>query len=409
MTENRSTPASIGVITSGGDAQGMNPAVRAVARIGLNHGIDVYAVHEGYQGLVNGGDLIQKMKPGDADGILHRGGTAIGTARSQQFRTRDGRRTAAKNMVERGIDALVVIGGDGSLTGANLFRQEWSELLAELVTSGDCSSETAARHPFLRLVGVVGSIDNDMFGTDMTIGADTALHRIVEAMDALRSTGSSHQRTFVVEVMGRHCGYLALMASIATAANWVMIPEQPPPDDWAQQLCRDIEAGRAIGRRQSVVIVAEGAHDRTGNPITAQAIRTLLETELGEDTRITILGHVQRGGAPSAFDRYLATLLGQAAVERLLIDGPDATAQLIGLGGNRVVSSPLMDCVAKTQAVAERISAQDFDGAMSLRSSSFQESYQILRTMQQAAPRPNPAGRRRFRLAVVHGGGPAPE
>ena len=255
---------------------------------------------------------------------------------------------------------------------------------------------------------MVGSIDNDMFGTDMTIGADTALHRIVEAMDALRSTGSSHQRTFVVEVMGRHCGYLALMASIATAANWVMIPEQPPPDDWAQQLCRDIEAGRAIGRRQSVVIVAEGAHDRTGNPITAQAIRTLLETELGEDTRITILGHVQRGGAPSAFDRYLATLLGQAAVERLLIDGPDATAQLIGLGGNRVVSSPLMDCVAKTQAVAERISAQDFDGAMSLRSSSFRESYQILRTMQQAAPRPTSGRSRRFRLAVVHGGGPAP-
>ena len=137
MTENRSTPASIGVITSGGDAQGMNPAVRAVARTGLHHGIDVYAIHEGYQGLVNGGDLIQKMKPGDADGILHRGGTAIGTARSQQFRTRDGRRTAAKNMVERGIDALVVIGGDGSLTGANLFRQEWSGLLAELVTSGD--------------------------------------------------------------------------------------------------------------------------------------------------------------------------------------------------------------------------------------------------------------------------------
>ena len=408
MTENRSTPTSIGVITSGGDAQGMNPAVRAVVRIGLHHGIDVYAIHEGYQGLVKGGDLIQKMKPGDVDGILHRGGTAIGTARSPQFRTYDGRRAAAKNMVDRGIDALVVIGGDGSLTGANLFQQEWAGLLAELVTSGDISPEVAARHPFLRLVGLVGSIDNDMSGTDMTIGADTALHRIVEAMDALRSTGSSHQRTFVVEVMGRHCGYFALMASIATAANWVMIPEQPPPDDWAQQMCRDIEAGRAIGRRQSVVIVAEGAQDRTGNPITAQAIRTLLETELGEDTRITILGHVQRGGAPSAFDRYLATLLGRAAVERLLTDGPNATAQLIGLGGNRVVSSPLMDCVAKTQAVAERIAAQDFDGAMSLRSGSFRECYQILRTMQQAAPRPTPAGRRRFRLAVVHGGGPAP-
>ena len=181
-------------------------------------------------------------------------------------------------MVERGIDALVVIGGDGSLTGANLFRQEWPELLAELVDAGEISPEVAADgHPFLRLVGLVGSIDNDMSGTDMTIGADTALHRIVEAMDALRSTASSHQRTFVVEVMGRHCGYLALMSSLATAANWLLIPEQPPEKDWAQQMCRDIKAGRLIGRRQSVVIVAEGAQDRDGNPITADEVRTLLE------------------------------------------------------------------------------------------------------------------------------------
>ena len=227
-------------------------------------------------------------------------------------------------------------------------------------------------------------------------------------MDALRSTASSHQRTFVVEVMGRQCGYLALMASLASAANWLIIPEQPPPEDWAQHMCRDIEEGRVIGRRQSVVIVAEGARDRSGNPITADQIRTVLEKELGEDTRITILGHVQRGGAPSAFDRYLATLLAHAAVERLLTDEPDAPAQLIGLGGNRVVNSPLMDCVAQTEAVAERIKAQDFDGAMLLRGGSFRESYQILRTVQQAAPRPTPAGRRRFRLAVVHGGGPAP-
>jgi 6-phosphofructokinase 1 len=205
----------------------------------------------------------------------------------------------------------------------------------------------------------VGSIDNDMAGTDMTIGADTALHRIVEAMDALRSTASSHQRTFVVEVMGRNCGYLALMASLATAANWLMIPEQPPPEDWAQQMCKAVEEGRVIGRRQSVVIVAEGAQDRNGNAITAEQIRTLLENELGEDTRITILGHVQRGGAPSAFDRYLATLLAHAAVERLLSDQSDAPAQLIGLGGNRVVTSPLMKCVEQTQAVAERIKAQD--------------------------------------------------
>ena len=207
----------------------MNAAVRAVIRTALHYGIDVYAIHEGYQGLVNGGDLIRRMESGDADGILHQGGTAIGTARSQQFRTRDGRRAAARHMVERGIDALVVIGGDGSLTGANLFRQEWSGLLAELVTSGEISPAVAADHPFLRLVGLVGSIDNDMAGTDMTIGADTALHRIVDAMDALRSTASSHQRTFVVEVMGRQCGYLALMASLASAANWLIIPKHRLP------------------------------------------------------------------------------------------------------------------------------------------------------------------------------------
>ena len=206
MAETQSAPASIGVLTSGGDAPGMNAAVRAVIRTALHFGIDVYAIHEGYQGLVNGGDLIRRMESADADGILHQGGTAIGTARSriQVPRRPPGRR---RDMVERGIDALVVIGGDGSLTGANLFRQEWSGLLAELVTAGEISPAVATDHPFLRLVGVVGSIDNDMAGTDMTIGADTALHRIVDAMDALRSTASSHQRTFVVEVMGRQCGY----------------------------------------------------------------------------------------------------------------------------------------------------------------------------------------------------------
>ncbi|HYO04028.1 MAG TPA: 6-phosphofructokinase [Mycobacterium sp.] len=408
MSEVHSAPASIGVLTSGGDSPGMNAAVRAVIYTAVRHGVDVYAIHEGYHGLVTGGDLIKRMEPEDANGILHRGGTAIGTARSQEFRTRDGRRTAARNMVERGIDALVVIGGDGSLTGADLFRREWPDLLAELVDAGEISPDAADGHPLLRLVGLVGSIDNDVSGTDMTIGADTALHRIVEAMDALRSTASSHQRTFVVEVMGRQCGYLALMASLATAANWLLIPEQPPAEDWAMQMCRDIKAGRDIGRRQSVVLVAEGAQDTHGNPITADHIRSTLEQELGEDTRITILGHVQRGGAPSAFDRYLATLLGHAAVERLLTDEVDASPQLIGLRGNRVVTTPLMDCIAQTQAIAERIKAKDFDGAMLLRGGSFGQSYKILQTIQQAAARPTRAGRRRFRLAIVHAGGPAP-
>src|SRR5215468_11630249 len=235
MSEVHFAASSIGVLTSGGDAAGMNAAVRAVVRTAVRRGVEVYAVYEGFQGLVTGGALIQRMGSEDVDGILHKGGTAIGTARSKQFRTREGRRAAARNMVEHGIDALVVIGGDGSLTGANVFRQEWAELLAELVDTGEISSDVAEKHPFLRLVGLVGSIDNDMSGTDMTIGADTALHRIVEALDALNSTASSHQRTFVVEVMGRRCGYLALMSSLATAASWVLIPEQPPAEDWPEQ------------------------------------------------------------------------------------------------------------------------------------------------------------------------------
>ena len=175
---------------------------------------------------------------------------------------------------------------------------------------------------------MVGSIDNDMFGTDMTIGADTALHRIMEALDALDSTASSHQRTFIVEVMGRHCGYLALMASLASGANWVLIPERPPAtDDWAQLMCSVLRAGRESGRRRNLVVVAEGAQDRHGNPITVERrARGRSQRELGEDARMTILGHVQRGGSPSAFDRYLSTLLGNAAVERLLADGPDGRA-----------------------------------------------------------------------------------
>ncbi|GFG52432.1 6-phosphofructokinase [Mycolicibacterium agri] len=385
----------------------MNAAVRAVSRSAARRGIDVYAVHEGYHGLVTGGDLIRRMDPAETDGILHRGGTVIGTARSREFRTREGRLAAARNMVERGIDALVVIGGDGSLAGANQFRQEWSGLLAELVDTGAISAEIAKAHPFLRLTGFVGSIDNDMSGTDMTIGADTALHRIVEALDALHSTAASHQRTFVVEVMGRNCGYLALMSALATAASWVFIPEQPPAEDWPAQICRHIKADREIGRRHSVVVVAEGARDRDGNRITSEHVRALLEEGLGEDVRITVLGHVQRGGAPSAFDRYLATHFGYLAVERLIADEANRPPELIGLQNNRVVTSPLMDCVAHTQQVAERMNSRDYDGALRLRGRHFRESYRITQTMQQAAPRPVTSDRH-FRIAVVHGGGPAP-
>lgn len=213
----------IAVLTSGGDAQGMNAAIRAVVRMGIYAGARVFTVWEGYQGLVDGGDNIKEAKWEEMSGIIELGGTVIGSARCQDFRCRAGRLKAAKNMVTLGITNLVVIGGDGSLTGANLFRQEWQGLLDELVKTGEISEKMAREKNFLNIVGMVGSIDNDFCGTDMTIGADSALHRIFEAVDAIMTTASSHQRTFVLEVMGRHCGYLALVTGLGAGADYVSV------------------------------------------------------------------------------------------------------------------------------------------------------------------------------------------
>jgi 6-phosphofructokinase 1 len=399
----------IGILTSGGDAPGMNTAVRAVVRTALNREAEVYAIYEGYQGMVDGGDRIRKMTWDSVGGILHQGGTVIGSARCAAFRTREGRLQAARNLLEHEIDSLVVIGGDGSLTGANLFRQEWPGLLAELVENGPISQEVADRHPNLTIVGLVGSIDNDMYGTDMTIGADTALHRITQAVDAINSTAASHQRSFVVEVMGRGCGYLALMGALATGADWVLIPESPPDvDNWEDKMCQILKAGRGAGRRSSTVIVAEGARDRKGNPISSDYVKKVLEERLGEDTRVTILGHVQRGGSPSAFDRNLSTLLGYAAAEEILSAASGSEPYLIGMRGNRIVRSPLMGCVEQTHTVADVIAAQDYEEAMELRGGSFEEAFRTLRTLVRALPHPPEPGQRRLRLAVMHSGAPAP-
>ena len=399
----------IGVLTSGGDAQGMNAAVRAVVRAGLDRGAEVYAIYEGYQGLVQGGDAIHPMSWGSVGGILQQGGTVIGTARCQEFRSREGRLQAVRNLFAHGIDGLVVIGGDGSLTGADILRAEWSELVAELVAQGALSADQAAEHARLAIVGLVGSIDNDMQGTDITIGADSALHRITEAIDAITSTASSHRRSFVVEVMGRNSGYLALMSAIATGADWVLIPESPPDvDNWEEKMCEVLKAGRAAGRRNSMVIVAEGALDRNGNKISADYVQRVLVERLQEDTRVTILGHVQRGGSPSAYDRIMSTLLGVAAVEELLDGAHDAEPQLIGVRGNRVVRIPLMECVRNTQAVNEAIRSLDFAQASKLRGRSFEENFRILRTMVRALPHPPRPGMRRLRLAVLNASGLAP-
>jgi 6-phosphofructokinase 1 len=386
----------------------MNPAVRAVVRAGLDANLKVFMVSEGFQGLVDGGDRIREASSEDVGGILHQGGTVLGTARCDQFRTRDGRRQAARNLVELGVDALIVIGGDGSLTGANVFREEWRELLAELVEAGDIDKEMADAHRRLTLVGLVGSIDNDMFGTDMTIGADSALHRITEAIDAIHSTASSHQRAFVIEVMGRNCGYLALMSALAAGANWVLIPENPPKDDnWEDAMFAALKEGRAIGRRLNLVIVAEGAQDRHGNPITAQQVTEALQQRLGEDTRLTSLGHVQRGGAPSAFDRYLSTVLGYAAVEQV-VTSPGGEPQLVGIKEHQIISSPLMECVEQTRAVADRIAEHDYETAMEMRGGSFRDSFQMIKTMVRAHPHAPDPSQRRLRLGILHAGGPAP-
>jgi len=400
---------NLAIFTSGGDAQGMNAAVRSVVRTALDRGINVYAVYEGYQGLVDGGDRIRQMDWDSVGGILQRGGTVIGTARCEEFRTHEGRRKAAKNMIDREIDGLVVIGGDGSLTGANLFRQEWSSLVVELVEKGEITKEKAEAHPNLLIVGLVGSIDNDFYGTDMTIGTDSALHRITEAVDAITSTAASHQRTFVVKVMGRNCGYLALMGALACGADWVLIPESPPDvDNWQEVMAERLKAGRKAGRRDSIVILAEGARDRHGNYIGSSDVQTALEERLGEEVRVTVLGHVQRGGRPSAFDRNLGTLLGYEAVQAIIEANPEDEPLHIGFKGNRVVKIPLIECVEKTHAVTDVIDAKNYARAMELRSSSFTDAFRTLRTMVRALPHPPIPGQKRFRIAMLNSGAPAP-
>lgn len=227
----------IAVMTSGGDAPGMNPGVRAVVRQTIAEGCESYCIMEGYEGLVRGGNLIKKMEWADVRGWLSEGGTLIGTARCKSFYERPGRLKAAKNMILNGIDALIICGGDGSLTGADKLRSEWPSLLQELVDTKELTAEQIEPFKHLNICGLVGSIDNDMSGTDATIGCFTALARICEMVDYIDSTAQSHSRAFVIEVMGRHCGWLALMAGVATGADFVFIPEKPRPGNWREEMC----------------------------------------------------------------------------------------------------------------------------------------------------------------------------
>lgn len=344
----------------------------------------------------------------DVRGWMGEGGTLIGSSRCPAFRTREGRLKAAENLIHFGIDCLAVCGGDGSLTGADKLRGEWPSLVKELLENKRITKDQAETFAHLNIVGLVGSIDNDMAMTDLTIGGITALHRICEAIDSISSTASSHSRAFVVEVMGRHCGWLSLLAGIATGADYIFIPEQPPKSErWEEEMCEVLRAHRRVGKRKSIVIVAEGALDRNLNPIKGEDIKDVLVKQLGLDTRVTTLGHTQRGGKPCAWDRILPTVQGVEAVETLLSATPTTPSYMIGISENKITRVPLLEAVAQTQAVATAIEAKDFDKAMSYRDPEFAESLQAFIASSTLDERFKVPQEKRLRVGIIHVGAPA--
>jgi 6-phosphofructokinase 1 len=303
----------IAVLTSGGDAPGMNAAIRAVVRTGLDRGWEVFGVRNGYAGLIAG--VVESFTARDVGGILQRGGTILGSARSREFQTEEGQRTAIRQLRQREIEALVIIGGNGSQTGAYHLSQMG-----------------------FPVVGVASTIDNDLYGSDITIGVDTALNIALEAIDRLKTTASSHQRAFLVEVMGRDCGYLTLMAGIAGGAEAVVIPEfETDPETVAAEL----RAAYERGKPHALVVVAEGVKNNA--EAMAAHFREHRE-QLGFDLRVTTLGHVQRGGAPGAFDRILATRLGAGATEAL---ARGESGALVGTLKGEVKTTLLAEVVGK--------------------------------------------------------------
>jgi 6-phosphofructokinase 1 len=409
---------SIGVLTSGGDAPGMNAALRAIIRTALQADVTPYAIHEGYQGLIDADprnpvtdEHIKAMAWSQASGILNRGGTFIGTFRSKAFETEDGMLTAAWNLLARDIDRLVVIGGDGSLTGLALFAKRWPDMLTKLVDQGKITADKAKAHPRLMFSGLVGSIDNDFVGTDMTIGVDSALHRIQDAIDAIASTAASHQRSFVIEVMGRNCGYLALASAVSGGCDYVLIPEDPPAMGWETEMIEQLQRSRQAGRKDSIVIVAEGARDQQGQPISAQYVCDVISQGLPgpdgdpEETRVTILGHVQRGGTPSAYDRWASTWLGYTAACAVL-DDAWSTGYVFGFRGEKLIKLELQQAVADTHSVRQLIDQGDYAAAMALRGDEFADLKRIFTEL--TAPPRSVALPGSRRIGIMHAGALSP-
>ncbi|NLT94665.1 MAG: 6-phosphofructokinase [Clostridia bacterium] len=299
----------IALLTSGGDAPGMNAAIRAVVRTGIYHNLEVYGIERGYAGLIDG--AIRKMNLGSVADIIQRGGTILHTARSKEFMTPEGRQKALNNLKTNGIDGLVVIGGDGSFRGA-----------IELHNLG------------FPVIGVPGTIDNDIYGTELTIGFDTAINTVIDAINRIRDTATSHERVFLVEVMGRNSGWIALEAGLAGGAESILVPEIEPN---YKEVVERIKRGIERGKRHSIILVAEGVD-------SAYNVSKKIEEMMGIDIRVTVLGHIQRGGTPTALDRIIASRMGGLAVE-LLLQGKSNL--MTGIKGKKIVEVPLDDAVNK--------------------------------------------------------------
>lgn len=434
MTNNNNQKGCIGVLTSGGDAPGMNAAVRAVVRTALHRRFKkVFVIKEGYKGLVKDGEdnkkYIEEVKWNDVSGILHKGGTEFGTARWDEFREEPGKLKAARNLIKKGINRLIVIGGDGSLAGANELHEQWPKLKAKLLPK----MKEAKNYPHLAVVGVVASIDNDMCDVDMTIGADTALHRISEAVDSISSTAASHQRIFVVETMGRRCGYLVLMGSLITGADWVIIPEDPPGDEEWGKMVEQLKTAREKNQKHSIIVLlAEGVKHcggvtnnhalkkdkkefrikEIGRSDVKDALREGLkgkEEVEAPDVRDTKLGHVQRGGSPSAYDRILSTLLEYAAVEKISEKDSFSNSCIVaGFKDNKIECLPLKKTVEKNAKISEYLEKCCFKEAIDMRESYFQEIYKIARILMKPELMIKIPKKEAPCFAVLHSGAPSP-
>ena len=311
----------IGLLTSGGDAPGMNAAIRSVTRAAIFNGIRVKAIYRGYKGLITG--EITEFQTQNVSNIIQQGGTILKSARCAEFRTPEGRQLAYENMQKEEIDALVVIGGDGTFTGARIFAQEFN----------------------VPIVGLPGTIDNDLYGTDSTIGYDTALNTIINAVDKIRDTATSHERLFFIEVMGRDAGFLALNSALASGAEAAIIPERETKVDQLDELIRN---GFRKSKNSSIVIVAES--DVTGG---ANGLAERMHKEHPEyDVRVTILGHIQRGGSPTAYDRIIASRMGVAAIDALM---DEQRSIMIGIVNNEIVHVPFTKAIKDDKPVNEQL------------------------------------------------------